>query len=226
MKKNKVFIKDKEKYTKISIIIYVVLLCLGMIGLITNFIPIGLIMCFIFSFIILMIMVCSMYAFKEGIFQRIIFFVYWFFMGIVVIGFIITILGIDLNNSKYKYEYINIKGADKFGYVVNTTIDVNNDAKNIKIVKPFLYKIPVDTIEYYIYKTNNVTTLYYLFDENIGLHTIFLGFYYMFIISFVLFFVIMINIFCTTAVASYKEQKKELLKEQKKSLKKKKKAKK
>ena len=226
MKKNKVFIKDKEKYTKISLIIYVVLLCLGIIGLTTNLIPIGLAMSFVFSFIILMIMVCSMYAFKEGIFQRIIFFVYWFFMGIVVIGFIIMILGVDLNNSKYKYEYINIKSADKFGYVVNTTIDVNNDAKNIKIVKPFLYKIPVDTIEYYIYKTNNVTTLYYLFDENIGLHIIFLGFYYMFIISFVLFFVIMINIFCTTAVASYKEQKKELLKEQKKSLKKKKKARK
>ena len=102
MKKNKVFIKDKEKYTKISLIIYVVLLCLGIIGLTTNLIPIGLAMSFVFSFIILMIMVCSMYAFKEGIFQRIIFFVYWFFMGIVVIGFIIMILGVDLNNSKYK----------------------------------------------------------------------------------------------------------------------------
>ncbi len=226
MKKNKVFIKDKEKFAKISLIVYVVLLCAGILGSITGLIPSGLVVCFLFSFIILMIMICSLFVFKEGLFKKIVFFLYWFFMGIVVIGFIIMIFGIDLNTSKYKYKYINIRDANKFGFVINSTINVNNDDKNIKIVKPYFYTIPVDTSKNYIYKTNNVSTLYYLFDNNIGLHFVFLGFYYLFFLSFILFFVLMIYIFFTTAVASYREQKEKLEKEEKKLSKKKKKAKK
>ena len=115
---------------------------------------------------------------------------YWIFFIITCVGFILSFMELKLDN--YEYNIINVKN-DNNGFITNTSVDINNDPIPVKIIKPNIFSIDSENNINVIYKKDNMKTMYYLYDTNIGLHIFYVGSSYLYSYSSIIFIFLLIG---------------------------------
>lgn len=186
MKKNKKKKDEEYKYLGFDIIAFVVTFLLGIFLLMIG-VEDAISLALVFSFSIIMIKAGSNFIFK-GFLRIIINTIYFMFFVMMVIGLFIWIFNIVPNKDKYEYDKVIFEN-DSIGYVTNVNIDTNGDVSIIKLIKPTMFKCDENVENDVIYKKDNNRTMYLLYDTNIGLHIIYVGYSYMYTYSFILFFI-------------------------------------
>ena len=152
----------------------------------------GIAIALLFSWVIFIVkMVCS--SVFKGSLYKIINTIYWVFFAIVIVGLVTWIINIAPSKNKVEYNKIRIKN-DSIGFVTNAKIEKEGDLSTIKLVKPIIFKSSENVDSYVVYKIDNSRIMYLLYNRNIGLHIIYVGYSYLYIYS-ILLFLIIIGIF-------------------------------
>ena len=141
-----------------------------------------------FSWIIFLVKMSSASILKKSLY-KIISTIYWIFFVIIIIGFFTYVFNIVPSKDKYEHDKIIIKN-DSIGFVTNVNVNKNGDTLTIKLVKPTIFKSSGDVDSDVVYRIDNKKIMYLLYDSNIGLHIIYVGYSYLYLYSIVLFLII------------------------------------
>ena len=148
----------------------------------------GIVIALLFSWVIFIVkMVCS--SVFKGLLYKIINTIYWVFFAIVIVGLVTWIFNISPSKNRVEYNKVRIKN-DSIGIVTNANIEKEGDLSTIKLVKPIIFKSSENVDSYVVYKIDNSRIMYLLYDSNIGLHIIYVGYSYLYIYSILLFLII------------------------------------
>ena len=148
----------------------------------------GIAIALLFSWVIFIVkMVCS--SVFKGSLYKIINTIYWVFFAIVIVGLVTWIINIAPSKNRVEYNKVRIKN-DSIGIVTNANIEKEGDLSTIKLVKPIIFKSSENVDSYVVYKIDNSRIMYLLYDSNIGLHIIYVGYSYLYIYSILLFLII------------------------------------